>query len=73
MVMISTGNDAVHNVVGVEDVKNIENSKQDKTWGVGTIYHKWQQLSIPNTEIITAAMTHRHENSAHHLRCSHMR
>jgi len=27
MVMISTGNDAVHNVVGGEDVKNIENSK----------------------------------------------
>jgi len=25
--MISTGNDAVHNVVGGEDVKNIENSK----------------------------------------------
>ena len=27
MVMIGTGNDAVHNVVGGEDVKNVENPK----------------------------------------------
>ena len=49
---------------------------QDKTGGMGTIYHRWQQLSILNTAIIAAAMisifgivliaaamTHKHENS----------
>ena len=38
MVMISTGNDAVHNVVGGEDVKNIENSKYKTRHGVQELF-----------------------------------
>jgi hypothetical protein len=38
MVMISTGNDAVHNVVGGEDVQNIENSSYKARKGMGTTY-----------------------------------
>jgi hypothetical protein len=33
MVIISTGNDAVHHVVGGEDVKNVENSKERQGHG----------------------------------------
>jgi hypothetical protein len=32
MVIISTGNNAVHHVMGGEDVKNIENSKYKEAW-----------------------------------------
>jgi hypothetical protein len=32
MVMISTGNNAVHNVMGGENVKNFENSKYKAVW-----------------------------------------
>jgi len=38
MVMMSTGNDAVHNIVGGEDVKNTENSKYNGAWELFTIY-----------------------------------
>ena len=79
--MISTGNDAVHNFVGGGDVKNIKNSKYKIRHGVRELFtnHKWQQLSIPNTEtlaaasasvsifgiiLVAAATTHRHGNSA---------
>jgi len=40
MVMISTGNDAIHNVVGGEDVKNIENSKYKTRQGVCELFTK---------------------------------
>jgi hypothetical protein len=52
MVMISSGNNAVHNVVGGEDVKNIENSRYKTRQGVWKLFTK----SILNTEIIAAAM-----------------
>jgi len=74
--MISTGNDAVHNVVGGEDVKNIENSKyktRHRAWELFT--KNGSSCQIPNTVtlaaanvsifriILVAATTHRHENS----------
>jgi len=40
MVMISTGNDAVHNVVGGEDAKNIENSKYKTRQGARELFTK---------------------------------
>ena len=50
MVMMGTGNDAGHNVVGV---KNIENSKyKTRHGGVGTIYLK---QVIPKMETLAAA------------------
>jgi hypothetical protein len=51
MVMISTGNNAVHNVMGGEDVKNIENSK----------YKEGRELfSIFGIILIAAATAHSH-------------
>jgi len=38
--MISTGNDAVHNVVAGEDVKNIENSKYKTRQGARELFTK---------------------------------
>jgi len=38
MVMISTGNDAVHNVVGGGDVKNVENSQYKTRHGAWELF-----------------------------------
>jgi hypothetical protein len=38
MVMISTGNNVVHNAMGGEDVKNIENSKYKEAWELISIF-----------------------------------
>ena len=78
MVMISTGNDAVHNVVGGGDVKNIEISKYKTRHGAWEPFTKnGSSCQIPNTVtlaaanvsifrviLVAAATTHRHENSA---------
>jgi hypothetical protein len=36
--MISTGNNAIHNVMGGEDVKNIENSNYKEAWELFSIF-----------------------------------
>ena len=78
MVMISAGNDTVHNVVGGGDVKNVENSKYKTRHGVQELFTKnGSSCQIPNTVtlaaanvsifriiLVAAATTHRHENSA---------
>ena len=79
--MISTGNDAVHNVVGGGDVKNIKNSKYKTRHGAQELFTKNGSIcQIPNTVtlaaanvsifgiiLVAAATTHRHENSTRPL------
>ena len=53
MFLISTDNDPVHNIVGRGRCQKYRKFKvQDKTRGVGTIYHK--QVN-PNIETLAAA------------------
>jgi len=56
MVMISTGNDTVHNVVGGGDVKNVENSKYKTRHGAWELFTKnGNSCQIPNTVTLAAA------------------
>jgi len=55
MVMISAGNDTVHNVVGGGDVKNVENSKYKTRHRARELFTKnGSSCQIPNTVTLAA-------------------
>jgi len=63
--MISTGNDAVCNVVGGGDVKNVENSKYKTRHGARELFTKNGSIcQIPNTVTLAAANV-----SKYHVAC----